>query len=125
MPHFARAAATANAKWRERERPVAATQGERISRASDVPPAAFPCAGRGLRISVTLHPYRSPPLLATAAAAPFFKASYTDAPTKDPLPGAACSNRGAFQTSLFKKYRPRAPSYKAAAAFSLAARLAM
>jgi hypothetical protein len=76
-------------------------------------------------ISVTLHPYRSPPLLTTAAAAPFFKASYTDAPTKDPLPGAACSNRGAFQTSLFKKYRPRAPSYKAAAAFSLAARLAM
>jgi hypothetical protein len=74
---------------------------------------------------VTLHPYRSPPLLTTAAAAPFFKASYTDAPTKDPLPGAACSNRGAFQTSLFKKYRPRAPSYKAAAAFSLAARLAM
>ena len=49
MPHFARAAAAANAKWRERERPVAATQGERISRASDVPPAAFPCAGRGLR----------------------------------------------------------------------------
>ena len=57
-------------------------------------------------ISVTPHPYRSSPLLTTAAAAPFFKASYTDAPTKDPLPGAACSNRGAFQTSLFKKYRP-------------------